>query len=95
MHCPNCKETITSHLCRNCGYDLAKCNWIIVAKLHPPNDIIIESLLKSYQIPFRLIRREVSQFPVSIGPLSEVGIAVPEIVADEIKEALRTDTDSL
>ncbi|MDD3893876.1 MAG: DUF2007 domain-containing protein, partial [Syntrophomonadaceae bacterium] len=47
-----------------------------------PNEMIVKSVLESYGIPARIISKEVAQMPVSIGPLAEVKIAVPETEAD-------------
>lgn len=58
--------------------------WVTIEKVYPPQDMVINSLLKSYGIPVKIERREISQFPVSFGPLAEVKISVP---ADRVEEA--------
>ncbi len=60
-------------------------SWIRIAKIYPPQDLIVSSMLKSCGIPFKTQRREVSQLPVSIGPLAEVEILVPLNRADEAR----------
>jgi len=59
-------------------------SWVTIEKVYPPQDMVISSLLESYGIPVRIRRREISQFPVSFGPLAEVEISVP---ADRVEEA--------
>lgn len=80
MNCPNCDNNITNHIesCPNCGFKLNNSKWVIVTKEYPPNDLIIESLLKSSGIPVKMEKKEVSGFPVTIGPLAEVKILVPD-----------------
>jgi hypothetical protein len=58
--------------------------WVTIEKVYPPQDMVISSLLESYGIPVRILRREIPQFPVSIGPMAEVEISVP---ADRVEEA--------
>ncbi|MBC7076202.1 MAG: hypothetical protein H5T98_09115 [Syntrophomonadaceae bacterium] len=79
MNCPDCKHLleVKNGKCANCGSDLSKYSWIVVSKVYPPSDIIIESLLKSCGIPVKIFRREIPQIPVNIGPLGEIEIAVP------------------
>ena len=83
MNCPFCKENLEEARCKNCGYDLNKCRWISIKKVYPPDDIIIESMLKASGIPVKLLRREVPQIPVGIGPMAETNIYVPEIIVAE------------
>ena len=59
-------------------------SWVTIEKVYPPQDMVICSLLESYGIPVRILRREIPQFPVSIGPMAEVEISVP---ADQVEEA--------
>ena len=76
--------------------DKAKnCNWITISKVLPPDDLIIESILRSYGIPTRMFRKEVSQFPLSTGPLAEVYIAVPEELAEDARDLLENRTSEL
>lgn len=89
MNCPDCKLPLnTNEICPNCGFDPGKCSWKIIAKVYPPDDIIVDSLLKSFGIPVKTFRKEIPQMPVSIGPLAEVAIAVPEIIAEEARALL-------
>lgn len=62
--------------------------WITIVKVYPPQDLIISSVLQSYGIPFRTRRREVSQLPVSIGPMAEVEILVPQNQVEEARALL-------
>jgi hypothetical protein len=59
-------------------------SWVTIEKVYPPQDMVISSLLESYGIPVRILRREIPQFPVSIGPMAEVQISVP---SDRVEEA--------
>ncbi|HBQ27706.1 MAG TPA: hypothetical protein DD791_15030 [Syntrophomonas sp.] len=59
-------------------------SWVTIEKVYPPQDMVINSLLESYGIPVKIQRREISQFPVSFGPLAEVEISVP---SDRVEEA--------
>lgn len=63
----------------------APVSWISIAKIYPPQDLVISGMLESCGIPFMTQRREVSQLPVSIGPLAEVEIFVPRNLADEAR----------
>lgn len=65
-----------------------KGNWITISKVLPPHDLIIESLLRGYGIPTKLFRKEISQFPLSTGPLAEVYIAVPEDLVEDARDLL-------
>lgn len=87
MNCPNCDNNITNHIetCPTCGFKLNCSKWVTLTKEYPPNDLIIESLLKSSGIPVKLTKREVSGFPVTIGPLAEVKILVPDNFLYEAK----------
>ena len=58
-------------------------SWVTILKVYPPQDMVIISLLESYGIPVKIQRREISQFPVSFGPLAEVEISVPANLAEE------------
>lgn len=79
------------HLSRCCqkedysgGHKQTPDSWVTIEKVYPPQDMVISSLLESYGIPVKIQRREISQFPVSFGPLAEVQISVP---ADRVEEA--------
>lgn len=80
MYCPVCKNKRINHIetCPKCGFKYKPIKWVVITKEYPPNDMIIESLLKSASIPVKLFKRAVSGFPVAIGPLAEVEILVPE-----------------
>ncbi len=67
-------------------------SWITISKVYPPNDIVIESMLKFYGIPVKVSRREIPQLPFSIGPLAEVTIAVPEELVEEARDLLESET---
>lgn len=90
MNCPECKQALNSYFedCPNCGFNIKQSPWITISKVYSPNDIVIESLLKSYGIPLRVSRREIAQMPVNIGPLAEVEIAVPECLVEEARDLL-------
>ena len=66
-------------------------SWITISKVYPPDDIVIESMLKFYGIPVRISRREIPQFPFTTGPLAEVIIAVPEEMVDEARDLLESE----
>jgi hypothetical protein len=51
--------------------------WVTVVRVCPPDDIIIESLLRSQGIPYRTLSRPISQIPLTVGPFAEVIIQVP------------------
>ena len=78
----------------NPGLDLSKCAWEVIATVSPPNDVVLESLIQSFGIPVRLIHESIgSVFGLSIGPLSEVKIAVPEAYAQEAKQLLQAELE--
>lgn len=82
MDCPTCKIPLSEdYRCSTCKFDLNKAKWVIIKKVYSPNDLIVESVLQSYGIPVKVFRKDVAQMPVSIGPLAEVKIAVPETEA--------------
>ncbi len=90
MNCPICNNPYPTQeaKCSQCGFDLNQIKWESIAKTYPPQDIIIESLLSSANIPVRLIKKEVYGFPVVIGPLAEVKILVPEQLINEAKHII-------
>ncbi len=63
--------------------------WVTLARVGPPNDIIIESLLRSQGIPYRVKLHGVSQFPVAIGPFAETTIMVPTERETEARQLLQ------
>lgn len=82
MDCPICQVPLNKEYhCSSCNFDLNSANWVIIKKVYTPNELIVESVLQSYGIPVRILRKEIAQMPVSIGPLAEVKIAVPETAA--------------
>ncbi len=90
MDCPVCNHRFpdNSGTCPECGFNFNQINWITVGKTYHPQDIIIESLLNSANIPVRLIKKEVYGFPVAIGPLAEVKVLVPDKLADTAKHII-------
>lgn len=64
-------------------------SWVTIEKVYPPQDMVISSLLESYGIPIKIQRREISQFPVSFGPLAEVEISVPADLVEEARTLLQ------
>lgn len=91
MKCPMCSVHMHNNIqCDNCGFDFSKSSWVIVTKVAPPDDIIIESLLKSFDIPVKLIRESIaSVYNLSVGPLGEVHVAVPEVLAENARKLLQ------
>lgn len=51
--------------------------WVTLVRACPPDDIIIESLLRSQEIPYRTFRHAISQIPLTVGPDAETIIQVP------------------
>lgn len=91
MNCPQCKAKIRStsiETCTNCGFKLNSTNWVVIAKEYAPNDLIIEGLLKSADIPVQLNSKEIAGFPMAIGPLAEVKILVPDSFEAEAKNII-------
>lgn len=90
MICPHCRQLSEqpNNICPHCGFDISKAAWIVIRKVYPPDDIIMESLLISQGIPVKLLRKEVSQMPVTIGPMAEVKILVPESLAEDARNIL-------
>lgn len=68
-------------------------SWLSIAKLYPPQDLVVSSMLKSCGIPFKMQHREVSQLPVSIGPMAEVEIFVPSSLADEARSLIESTAE--
>lgn len=66
----------------------SKPSWVSIAKVYPPQDIVISGMLRSYGIPVKILRREIPQLPVSIGPLGEVEIFVPDHLSTEAKDLI-------
>lgn len=97
MNCPNCGQRLDAKqlTCSSCGYDLNSIPWVLLIKVYPPNDLIVESLLKSYGIPVKVIHHNIPQMPVTVGPLAEVSILVPDQVLADARDLLIAleDTD--
>lgn len=93
MICPSCNHPIddSSCHCNNCGLDLSKSSWVVITTVSPPNDAILESLIQSFGIPVRLIPSIGSVFGLTVGPLGEIKIAVPEQYAAQTKELLEAE----
>lgn len=96
MNCPQCERTIegTDTVCKFCGFDFSSATWAVLTSVYPPDDLIIESLLISYGIPHKMLRREVPQMPVTVGPLAEVRVLVPEQILDQAKALLQELEDN-
>ncbi len=76
------------------GLDLSKSAWVVIATVSPPDDMVLESLIQSFGIPVRLINESIgSVFGLTIGPLGEVKIAVPEAYAEEAKLLLQAELE--
>ena len=94
MICPSC-ENLLEHdatTCLNCNFNLSTCNWVVIRKVYPPNDIIIEGLLKSLGFPVRLIHESIGTlYGFTQGPLAEVAIAVPEICSQKAIKLLAAE----
>jgi hypothetical protein len=93
--CPTCNHPIDDNGCRcnNCGFDLSNSSWVVITTVSPPDDAILESLIQSFGIPVRLIHSIGSVFGLSVGPLGEVKIAVPEQYAAQTKELLKAELE--
>lgn len=98
MNCPNCNNSMLDEnlFCPNCKFSLNACKWIVISRVYPPNDIIIESLLNSCEIPVKLFREAIGPIQgLAIGPLAEVKIAVPEIMADTAIKLLEAEDSAI
>lgn len=91
MNCPQCEQELDNLnlKCNNCGFDASSISWVMLTKVLPPNDLVIESLLKSYGILHKMIRYDIPQMPVTVGPLAEVKVLVPEQVLSEAQSLLK------
>ncbi|MDD4170799.1 MAG: hypothetical protein PHQ94_01030 [Syntrophomonas sp.] len=95
MICPACNHPIDDNCrhCNNCGFELSKSSWVVITTVSPPDDAILGSLIQSFGIPVRLIPSIGSVFGLSVGPLGEVKIAVPEQYAVQTKELLKAELE--
>jgi hypothetical protein len=93
MNCPECNnpDFDSNQVCSQCGLDLSESAWVIITTVSPPDDALMESLIESFGIPVRLIRSVGSVFGLSVGPLGEVKIAVPEAYASRAHELLQAE----
>lgn len=96
MNCPECHHLIdnSKYTCDHCGFDLSKSAWVVIAVVSPPDDAVLESLIQSFGIPVRIIHESIgSVFGLSIGPLGQVKIVVPEACAEEAKRLLQAELE--
>lgn len=95
MNCPECSYTAYDETtpCPNCGFDLNNCAWVVIAEVSPPEDAIMESLIHSFGIPVRVIHSLGSVLGISVGPLGETKIAVPENCAAQAKNLLQAQPE--
>lgn len=68
--------------------DLSQVSWVPVIRVLPPDDIIIESLLRSHGIPFRLEHTGISQMPLTVGPFAEIEFSVPGPLEETVRTLL-------
>ena len=98
MQCPRChleiNEQQQQQQCPACGFDFAESPWVVIATVNPPEDVLLESLIKSFGIPVRLIKSLGSVFGLTVGPLGEVKIAVPEAYAQQTQELLQAEAET-
>lgn len=93
MNCPECNKPDfdSSQVCSQCGLDLSESAWVVIATVSPPDDVLMESLVESFGIPVRLIHSVGSVFGLSVGPLGEVKLAVPQAYATRAHELLQAE----
>ncbi len=95
MQCPRCHlDTNEQQQCPGCGFDISDSPWVVIATVNPPEDVLLESLIKSFGIPVRLIRSFGSIIGLAVGPLGEVKIAVPEAYAEQTQELLQAEAET-
>ncbi|MDD4803455.1 MAG: hypothetical protein PHF24_11065 [Syntrophomonas sp.] len=71
-----------------------KSAWTVIATVAPPEDMVLESLIQSFGIPVRLFQEAIgSVFGLSVGPLGQVKIAVPEEYAQEATQLLHAELE--
>lgn len=94
MKCPQCDHELGSmQSCPNCGLDLLTSPWVVIATVNPPEDAILESLIKSFGIPVKLIKPLGAVFGLAVGPLGEVKVAVREAYAARTQQLLQADVE--
>jgi len=93
VNCPECNNPVydSNQVCTKCGLDLSDSVWVIISTVSPPDDVLMESLIQSFGIPVRLIHSVGSVFGLSVGPLGEVKIAVPEAYVSRARELLQAE----
>jgi len=95
MTCPYCKQTISRDvtICPRCQAQLTKFNWVKLVTVFPPNDTVLESMLRGCGIPVIIERAEVPQFPITIGPLAESKLLVPAERLHEARQLMETQLE--
>ncbi|MEQ8200835.1 MAG: hypothetical protein ABRQ24_05365 [Syntrophomonadaceae bacterium] len=94
MKCPRCDhDTNDQQQCPNCGFDIPASPWVVIATVNPPEDALLESLIKSFGIPVKLIKSLGSVFGLAVGPLGEVKVAVPEAYAEQTQALLQAEME--
>ncbi|MGI5879820.1 MAG: hypothetical protein ACOX6L_04380 [Syntrophomonadaceae bacterium] len=96
MTCPYCKQTISGHVsvCPHCQTPLTKFKWVKLVTVFPPDDAVLESMLRSCGIPVLIERAEVPQFPITIGPLAESKLMVPAEHLQEARQLIETQLET-
>ena len=97
MNCPECNNPVydSNQPCSKCGLNLSDSAWVVIATVSPPDDVLMEGLIQSFGIPVRLIHSVGSVFGLSVGPLGDVKIAVPEAYASKAKELLQAELEEV
>ncbi|MDD4775788.1 MAG: hypothetical protein PHG75_04700 [Syntrophomonas sp.] len=94
MKCPQCDTELDPQgLCPHCGLDVSGSDWVVIATVNPPDDALLESLIKSFGIPVQLIKPLGSVFGLAVGPLGEVKVAVPEAFAARTEQLLQAEME--
>lgn len=95
MNCPECNNPVydSNQPCPECGLDLSDSAWVVISTVYPPDDVLMEGLIQSFGIPVRLIHSVGSVFGISVGPLGEVKIAVPEAYVSRARELLQAELE--
>lgn len=89
--CPSCNKKLDQAevSCPHCSYIFANGPWVVILKAYPPEDRITESLIRSFNVPVRLIQESIAPVTgITIGPLAEVKIAVPQVFASYVLDLL-------